>query len=122
MTRKSVTSKDNPTYKGLVKLSRSRRERTRRGVTLLDGVRLVDAYLRNGGKPELIVVRDDEFAGKRARELVEEYPHGNPLLLADGLFAALSTVKTPGGILAVVPIPAEGAAGGEGDILLLEEI
>ena len=122
MTWKSITSRDNPTYKGLLKLSRSRRERMRRGATLLDGVRLVDAYLRNGGEPELVVVREGASAEKRVRGIVERCPHGNPLLLADGLFAAISTVKTPGGILAVVPIPAARTTGGEGDILLLEEI
>jgi TrmH family RNA methyltransferase len=122
MDWKSVTSKENPTYRGLVKLSRSRRERKRRGVTLLDGARLVDAYLRKGGEPELVVVREGASAEKRVRGIVERCRRRTPLLLAAGLFAAISTVKTPGGILAVVSIPAERAAGGAGDILLLEDI
>jgi TrmH family RNA methyltransferase len=122
MTRKSVTSRENPTYRGLVKLSRSRGERKRRGVTLLDGVRLVDAYLRNGGEPELVVVREGSFGESNVRGLVERCRRCARLLLADGLFAAISTVKTPGGIVAVVPIPAERAPGGAGEVLLLEEI
>jgi TrmH family RNA methyltransferase len=122
MALKSVTSKGNSTYRGLVKLSRSRGERKRRGVTILDGVRLVDAYLRNGGEPELVVIREGASDESNVRGLVEKCGHRARLQLADGLFAAISTVKTPGGILAVVPIPTEPAPGGAGEILLLEEI
>ena len=122
MSWKSVSSKENPTYKGLVKLSRSRRERKRRGVTILDGVRLIDSYLRNGGDPELFVVSDGAAGEDRVRELVGSHPRKDPLVLTDGLFASLSTVKTPSGLLAVVPIPAAGPIGGAGDVLLLEEI
>jgi TrmH family RNA methyltransferase len=122
MSWKSVSSKENPTFRGLVKLGRSRRERKRRGVTILDGVRLIDSYLRDGGEPELFVVSDGAASEKSVRKLVERRPRKDTLVLADGLFAHLSAVKTPSGLLAVVPIPAARAIGGAGDVLLLEEI
>ena len=102
---KRVTSADNPRYRVLRKLSQSARERRKAGLTLLDGVHLLSAYAAGGAQPVDIAVSatgavDPEIAGLLARLAPLQ-----PLLLTDALFATLSTVATPTGIVASVPTP-----------------
>ncbi len=102
---KSIRSRDNPFYKELAKLSGSVRQRNKSGQTLLDGAHLLDAYLDSGNRPQHILLntaalRDAEIAGLMQRIL------GVPVtLLDDSLFAELSELKTPTGILALIDIP-----------------
>ncbi|MGA8862689.1 MAG: RNA methyltransferase [Gallionella sp.] len=102
---KSIRSRDNPFYKELAKLSGSVRQRNKSGQTLLDGAHLLDAYLDSGNRPQHILLntaalRDAEIAGLMQRM------QGVPVTLLDySLFAELSELKTPTGILALIDIP-----------------
>jgi len=102
---KSIQSRDNPFYKELARLSASSRQRRKSAQTLLDGAHLLASYLDSGKQPQHILLnaaamRDNEIAGLLQRL------NGVPVtLLDDGLFARLSELKTPSGILALIEMP-----------------
>jgi TrmH family RNA methyltransferase len=120
---KLIRSRDNPFFKELVKLSGSARQRGKENLTLLDGAHLLAAYLDAGMMPQRILLngsasRDDEIAS-----LLERAGDVPVTQLDDKLFAELSELKTPTGILALVGIaqPAVPVAAA-GFALLLEDI
>ncbi|OFZ67979.1 MAG: rRNA methyltransferase [Betaproteobacteria bacterium RBG_16_56_24] len=101
---KLIRSSDNPFFKELVKLAGSARQRGKEKLTLLDGAHLLAAYLDAGMLPQHILLnesasRDDEITAllKRANDVPVTQ-------LDDKLFAELSELKTPAGILALIEI------------------
>jgi len=99
-----VTSPDNPRYRQLLRLMQSGRERRKAGLTLLDGVHLVQAYGEQVGiADELIVSR----SGASRPEVQALLAAGGQraLMLSDALFRVLSTVETPTGVMALVRSP-----------------
>ena len=102
---KHISSRDNPFFKELVKLVGSARQRRKAGQTLLDGVHLVQAYLDSGSKPQRLLVTQSALQGHEVATLLKKLS-GLPLTqLDDGLFAELSELKTPSGILALIDLP-----------------
>jgi TrmH family RNA methyltransferase len=114
---KFITSRDNPTFKELVKLQESSRQRRIAGRTLLDGVHLVEAYFALG-EPEKLVVSETGCENPEIRFLLEKVTKVTEgvanrqaivMVLPDALFREVSTVKTATGLMAVVPIPSPEA-------------
>jgi RNA methyltransferase, TrmH family len=102
---KSIQSRDNSFFKELAKLSGSARQRSKSGQALLDGAHLLAAYLDCGNHPRHILLnavaqQDGEIAGLLGR--IRDVPVTQ---LDDKLFAELSELKTPTGILALIDIP-----------------
>ena len=102
---KRVHSADNPGYRQLLKLAQSSRERRKAGLSLLDGIHLVAAYHARFGRPAQIVVSESALGNAEIRRLLEALHPLVPLVLTDALFAALSTVSTPTGIMAAIATP-----------------
>ncbi len=96
-----VTSRDNPVFRRLKKLAESARARRAAGMTLLDGEHLLEAYRDAGGTPHTLVCAASCVPDCRAHRAARG---GDPrtLVLADALFAELSPVATPTGVLAEV--------------------
>lgn len=122
MSVKHVASRENPTYRQLLGLAQHRRDRRQWGQTLLDGEHLLEAALQAGLLPRLLV-----FAEPCPATVMEGWqarlPHIAAITLAPRLFAALSPVETPSGLLAVIDIPRpQPAAHSGGFLLLLEDI
>ena len=102
---KTLTSRENPAFKAVAKLVASASERRKTGLSVLDGAHLLAAYLDSGGKPEEVWV---SAAGAEDREIAALLPRAAPAhvtQLSDALFAALSTVETPTGVIATVRTP-----------------
>ncbi|MBI3479834.1 MAG: RNA methyltransferase [Nitrosomonadales bacterium] len=102
---KSIQSRDNPFFKELLKLSGSTRQRNKSNQTLLDGAHLVAAYLATGMLPQHILLNT---AAVRNEEIVALLGRANGVPVAqldDRLFAELSELKTPSGILALIDVP-----------------
>ena len=118
---KRITSPSNALYRNLCKLSESRRERRKQKLTLLDGVHLVDAYLRVGNAPCEVIVAESAADRPDITELTHGWS-GRTVTLADGLFDEITGLKTRSGILATIDIPAEGKDTADGLWLLLEDI
>lgn len=120
MSMKQITSRDNPTYRELLGLATNRRDRRQRRQTVLDGEHLLEAALQADCMPRILAFAA-HFPASRARYWQERLPQVPAVSLASNLFAALSPVETPAGVLAVIGIP-DPASGGEGVFLLLDEI
>ena len=120
---KLIQSRDNPFCKELAKLSGSARQRSKSGQTLLDGAHLLAAYLDAGMMPRHILLNaaalhDDEIAGLLQR--MENVPVTQ---LDDKLFAGLSDLRTPTGMLALIDIPHPATSIADSRFaLLLEDI
>lgn len=120
---KSVASRDNPAYKAMARLASSASERRGSGLSVLDGAHLLGAFLDTGGLPEEVMVSragldDPEVAGLLAR-----CGPARVTQLTDALFAALSTVESPTGVMAAVRTPRPRPAPADARLaLLLEDI
>lgn len=120
---KHLTSRDNPLFKELSKLAGSARQRKKSGQTLLDGTHLLAAYLDAGGQPLHVLVSAAAERGNEIAALLEKIRGVPQTQLDKKLFAELSELKTPGGILALIAQPRpQIAAAGSRFALLLEDI
>lgn len=102
---KRVVSADNPRFKALLKLIESSRERRKAGLSVLDGVHLIDAYRMHVGVPVELAVSDSGTQNPEVMRLVQSLSPLAPVQLSDQLFRQLSTVATPTGVLATVNTP-----------------
>lgn len=115
-----LTSRANPGYQALRALAEDRRARRQAGATLIDGEHLLEAALAAGVMPRRLVFSASALEGHLAawRERLPTVP---ALRLSDALFAALSPVAAPTGVLAEIAIPAP-AQGTAGFVVLLEDV
>ena len=98
---KLIQSRDNALFKQLKKLAESGRERRKSGLTLLDGVHLVQAYEAAFGRLDTLIVAESASGEAAAYAAGREH-----VVLADALMRDLGLVDTPSGLLAMAPIPA----------------
>lgn len=118
-----VTSADNAQFKALLKLHQSSRERKKAGLSLLDGVHLVQAYVEHVGAPEQVAVSRASLADPEIAALLASGAMPEPLVLGDGLMRELSSVSTPTGLVAAVKTPrAPEAPARPATCVMLEEI
>ena len=118
---KRVVSADNPRFKALLKLVESSRERRKAGLSVLDGVHLIDAYRMHVGVPVELAVSDSGTQNPEVMQLVESLSPLAPVQLSDQLFRQLSTVATPTGVLATVNTPRPPALSAEIDACVMVE-
>ena len=118
---KRVVSADNPRFKALLKLVESSRERRKAGLSVLDGVHLIDAYRMHVGVPVELAVSDSGTQNPEVMQLVESLSPLAPVQLSDQLFRQLSTVATPTGVLATVNTPRPPALPAEIDACVMVE-
>jgi TrmH family RNA methyltransferase len=123
-----ITSRDHPLIKQLIKLEGSSQYRKRTGLTLLDGVHLIQIYCSVLGTPENLIVGQSYFEDIENKGFLNRL-FGNALpkitIVSNALLRGISPVKTPTGILALIAIPElkkEGDHGKEIFSVLLEAI
>lgn len=118
-----IRSADNQRFKALLKLVQSSRERRRAGLSVLDGLHLVAAYRDHVGNPEEVVVSVTGRDDAEIRAFIARLSPLEPLVLADALFARLSSVVTPTGIIGVVRTPRpDPALPRTGPCLMIEDL
>ena len=120
---KLIQSRDNPFFKELKKLAGSARARKKANLALLDGAHLLHAYLETGGQPQHVLVNHAAAQDAEIAALLEKLS-GSPITqLDDALFAELTELKTPTGILALIAQPQNAVAASPSRFaLLLEDI
>ena len=91
MRLKSIASRDNPGYKQLLRLAGSSQARKREGLSLLDGVHLVAAYLEQIGPPAVLAVSESGTAHPEIAQILARF-EGDVLQLTDAMFTAVSQV------------------------------
>lgn len=118
---KFIRSRDNPFFKELARLAGSARQRGRENKTLLDGAHLLAAYLDSGLRPVHILVNSAALADAETQALLERAAGIPVTQLDDALFAALSELKTPTGLLALIDLPQPVAGVADSRFALLLE-
>ena len=121
MTGTAISSRDNPLFKRLKKLAESARARREARMTLLDGDHLLAAYLDAGGQPHTLV-RAASFDASQFEQFAGHCPHAKAIELPDALFAELSPVATPTGMLAEAAWLTPPAIDGTPLVIVLEDI
>lgn len=119
---KSILSRDNPGYKQLKKLSESARERRKAGLALLEGVHLVEAAKAAGIALHQLAVAEGALRHPEVAALISAGSVSATVVMPDGLFSELSTLETPVGILATIPLPESAAPLSADFALLLEDL
>jgi len=120
---KKIESAENPQFKLMRQLVHSSRERRRSGLTVLDGIHLVQSYESGVGAPEQVWVSETGVKNNEIKQILKESSSSQILILTDRLFDQLSLVATPTGIVAVVKTPKSGPVPPRMDAcLLLEDI
>jgi TrmH family RNA methyltransferase len=107
---KQIVSSANPVFRELLSLSRSARERRSEGLSVVEGVHLLETFVSRHGAPRQL------FLPQRSQSTIEAQPEGElarivraaglePVVLADRLFGQVSQVENGPGPLAVVVTP-----------------
>ncbi|MGB8337559.1 MAG: RNA methyltransferase [Burkholderiales bacterium] len=102
---KKITSRDNTLYKTLHKLASSTRERKKLGLSLLDGVHLIEMYQTQYGAPKTLLLSESGEKHIEIAALIKKSGAAELILLPDAMFADISPVDTPLGILALIDTP-----------------
>lgn len=102
---KTITSSSNPRFRTLLGLAHSSRDRKSSGLSLLDGVHLVTAYVERLGAPLELALSRDGLNHPEVIEVLRRLDESTATVYADALFKQLSSVASPTGIIAVVPTP-----------------
>lgn len=119
---KSISSRENPLFKQLKKLAESGRERRKTDRTLLDGTHLLAACLASGQLPELVAVSREALDKTEIRALLAHVSEQHLVELSPSLFAEISPVESPAGLLAVIGIPHLKPPASPDFCLLLEDV
>ncbi len=111
---KTITSRDNATYKELKLLAGSSQARRRAGRTLLDGVHLCQAWIELRGMPLQVLVAEGSLHNPEVAALVQRCEEARAQVTAfpDALYAPLSQVEHGVGLMFIVetPVPATAPA------------
>jgi len=118
-----IRSRDNALVKQFAHLVNSSRQRHKLGLTVLDGVHLVEAYGATLGMPHTLLVSETGLTRPEVARLLAGAQMPTPVVLSDALFAECATVQSPLGIAAIIAIPSPAVPTGSlGPCLMLEDI
>lgn len=121
MTFKHIVSRDNILFKQLKKLAESSRERRKIGETLLDGAHLVNGYLDMFGEPKLTIIAEGQSTPE-VSHLIQQLVDIPTVMFPTLMFAELSPVASPTGVIALVKTPTIKPIEDPTFILMLEDI
>ena len=100
---KFITSRDNPLFKKIKKLTQQARARKQAQKTILEGIHLIEEWMLNHLGDFPIFVSEEVVNLNEIRYIVEN--NQNITILPSNLFNDLSSLDTSAGILAMVPRP-----------------
>jgi len=121
MSFKHITSRDNVVFKHLKKLAENKRERSKEGKTLLDGVHLIESYLQTFGEPELVIIPEGKSTHE-ASNMIQHLGDVNTVMFLTLMFAELTPVASSTGVLALVKTPIIDVPETVNFALMLEDI
>ncbi|AZN36145.1 TrmH family RNA methyltransferase [Iodobacter ciconiae] len=116
-----ISSRQNPFFKSLLKLSSSRRERKKTRQTLLDGTHLLLALADAGGVLERIILTPSARENTEVQILLQRFTAAQTVL-DEALFAELSDLPSTTGVMGLYAIPSVAAARECGFCLLLDGV
>lgn len=119
---KTIRSRDNPFVKQLVALAHSARERKKAGLTVLDGIHLVTAYLDAVGAPRALAIAESALARDEVRKLLSAVDDKIVSVLPDAVFRELSSLDSPSFAVALVGTTAATPTPRDATVLVLEDV
>jgi TrmH family RNA methyltransferase len=119
---KTIRSRDNPFVKQLVALAHSSRERRKIGLTVLDGIHLVRAYIDAQGAPHAIAVAESALTRDEVGSVLADCPPQIVNVLADKLMVEASSLDSPAFVMAMIATPDAHAVAPDATVLLLEDV
>ena len=102
---RQLSARDNPQVKLLRGVAHSARERRKHGLTVLDGIHLLEAALADGAALQAVFVSDDALKDAEVCALLDRVGEVPIVHLLGGLFAHVCPVETPTGVLTLMPVP-----------------
>ncbi len=102
---RSIASRSNAIVKRLHALAHSARDRKKLNQTLLDGLHLVETAHEEDVPLREVVISDQGLARDEIRRFLAANPGLDVVHLPDSLFAQVSAVDTPSGVMAVIDLP-----------------
>jgi RNA methyltransferase, TrmH family len=100
-----ISSREHPFFKQLIKIEKSAKHRRKIGLTLLDGIHLIEAYYAALGSPINLITSKSGYEHAKIKKIIHKQTK-KIVILSDSLFYETSPVKTPTGIMALISIPA----------------
>ena len=120
---KTIRSRDNALVKQLVALAHSSRERRKAGLTVLDGIHLVEAYVKAVGEPIAVMISESAQHRAQVVALLSRCNKASQSVFADALMDSASTLDSPAFMMAIVPTPVAAAIDDNADVVLaLEDV
>ncbi|MFN5512050.1 MAG: TrmH family RNA methyltransferase [Burkholderiales bacterium] len=117
-----ITSRDNPLIRTCSELANSARERRRSGRSVIEGIHLVQAWLRRHGSPDELLVSDSACAHPEVQSLLALHV-GRAVRVTDTVFQSLSGVQHGVGLLAVIRTPRPALPERwSGDLMVLDRV
>jgi len=117
-----ITSRDNPLIRTCSELANSARERRRSGRSVIEGIHLVQAWLRRHGSPDELLVSDSACAHSEVQALLARHS-GKAVRVTDAVFQSLSGVQHGVGLLAVIRTPRPAVPQRwAGDVMVLDRV
>ena len=119
---KVIRSRDNPFARQLIALAHSSRERRKQGLTVLDGIHLVRAYIDALGAPHALAIAESALARDEVVQLLATIPGVTVAALADTLMAEASALESPAFVMATVATPPVRATANDTNVLVLDDL
>ncbi len=124
---KAIRSRDNAFVKQLIQLAHSSRERKKVGLTVLDGIHLVSAYVDAIGPPRAIAVAESALAQAEITAWLAvfetRFPRVTVNILSAALIAEASSLDSPAAMVAEVETPVARAIPLDASaVLVLEDV
>ena len=114
-----ITSRDNPRFKALRQLASDNTAYRRLGQVWLEGEHLCTAALDRGVSLQSWVMSETGWISRSGRLALLD---GEVLVLPDALFASLSDLPSPGGVAAVMAVPASSTLAPQAHTLVLDRV
>lgn len=99
----TITSSSNPIIKEIKTLHRKRERWTKR-LFIAEGIKMVEEIVDKGYEAKYLIYTESLFDIKGGKELYEKIKHlKNLIIIPEKLFAEITDVETPQGIMAILP-------------------
>lgn len=117
-----ITSPTNPTIKHASALLTHHRTRKKSGQTVIEGVHLLDALLKQGLSPHKLIVSESALEHTEAKPLLSNVAKKDLLITSNALYKDIRTLGDGVDIMAIIDIPTPTLGTITGDCLILDGI
>lgn len=115
-----ITSKNNPTIKHAHALLTHHRTRKKSGQTVIEGVHLFDALLKQGLTPPKVILSESAFKNDEVTSLLANIAKKDIIITSNALYKDIRTLGDGVDIMAIIDTPTPTLGDVVGDCLILD--